>query len=297
MTIEQLKPMAKARVIDLVSAAGVDVSDWSDYDGAAAANPKYCYEWSFVVPDKVVVPNLWYEEFSSQGTRIWRQINMRAMAQEFSGVKGHSVWKYRAIRMDEALRLAFEKHLPVRAIICSGKRRDITKADSPASKVTTRLLDSETWAVTSYDNKTGDCTITRGVVPQQYADQFVVESEPDLQVVQKTVTGKVYVRDPRVRDNVLLRAQGKCEYCSAPGFAMADGRTYLETHHVAPLCENGPDCTSNVVALCPNHHREAHHGKNAAMLRIELAKIAASGQVSTADRLGLMSESTKDVIE
>jgi len=42
MTIEQLKPIAKARVIDLVSAAGVDVSDWSDYDGAASANPKYC---------------------------------------------------------------------------------------------------------------------------------------------------------------------------------------------------------------------------------------------------------------
>ncbi|WP_170319512.1 HNH endonuclease signature motif containing protein [Polyangium spumosum] len=41
---------------------------------------------------------------------------------------------------------------------------------------------------------------------------------------------------------------------------MADGRVFLETHHVIPLAAGGPDTIANVVALCPNHHREAHHG-------------------------------------
>ena len=56
---------------------------------------------------------------------------------------------------------------------------------------------------------------------------------------------------------------------------MANGKVYLETHHVVPLHEKGPDSVSNVVALCPNHHREAHHGKNRAQIREQLlAKLA-----------------------
>jgi predicted HNH restriction endonuclease len=59
---------------------------------------------------------------------------------------------------------------------------------------------------------------------------------------------------------VLARAGGRCEWCGQPGFPMANGQVYLETHHVIPLAERGLDIPGNVVALCPNHHREAHHG-------------------------------------
>ncbi|MBI5908921.1 MAG: HNH endonuclease [Betaproteobacteria bacterium] len=52
-----------------------------------------------------------------------------------------------------------------------------------------------------------------------------------------------------------------------------DGRTYIETHHVIPLAENGPDSVSNVVALCPNHHRETHHGREAGAIRIRLLEL------------------------
>lgn len=57
-----------------------------------------------------------------------------------------------------------------------------------------------------------------------------------------------------------------------PGFFRADGSLFLETHHVIPLSEGGKDSTSNVVALCPNHHREAHHGKDAGDIRDKLIK-------------------------
>lgn len=77
-----------------------------------------------------------------------------------------------------------------------------------------------------------------------------------------------YVRDPRVRMRVLERADGKCEFGSAQTehrpclvFSKPDGSTYLETHHVIKLSEQGRDTDMNVIALCPHHHREAHFGR------------------------------------
>ena len=55
---EELKPTEKQLVMDLVEAAGVEVSDWANSSrGAkgAAANPKYCYEWSFLQPNRIIV--------------------------------------------------------------------------------------------------------------------------------------------------------------------------------------------------------------------------------------------------
>jgi hypothetical protein len=43
-TLDELKFTVKQRVIDLVSAAGIDVSDWGKFAGGekrAASNPKY----------------------------------------------------------------------------------------------------------------------------------------------------------------------------------------------------------------------------------------------------------------
>ncbi len=70
-----------------------------------------------------------------------------------------------------------------------------------------------------------------------------------------------YVRDSKVRDLVLKRANGICEECNQRGFLKADGKVYLETHHVISLSEQGPDKPHNVIALCANDHRRAHFGR------------------------------------
>ena len=70
-----------------------------------------------------------------------------------------------------------------------------------------------------------------------------------------------YLRDPRVRDSVLKRANGRCEFCNQLGFSKPDGSRYLESHHVIALANDGEDRLSNVIALCPNDHREAHFGE------------------------------------
>jgi hypothetical protein len=72
-----------------------------------------------------------------------------------------------------------------------------------------------------------------------------------------------YIRDQKVRDAVLLRAKGRCEFCGELGFMKPDGSRYLESHHIIALADDGEDRLSNVIALCPGDHREAHFGKNA----------------------------------
>jgi hypothetical protein len=69
-----------------------------------------------------------------------------------------------------------------------------------------------------------------------------------------------YARDSKVRDAVLRRAEGTCEFCGKLGFIRPDGTRYLESHHVIALAKEGADRQTNVIALCPNDHREAHFG-------------------------------------
>ena len=76
--------------------------------------------------------------------------------------------------------------------------------------------------------------------------------------------------NPKVRKAVLIRANGRCELCDEPGFEMANGKVFLETHHVTSLAEGGLDTSGNVVPLCPNHHREAHYGASSREMRTQL---------------------------
>ena len=75
---------------------------------------------------------------------------------------------------------------------------------------------------------------------------------------------------------VLGRANGQCEYCNEPGFVMGNRNIYLETHHIIPLSEKGSDDVNNVIALCPNHHREAHFGIHKNELREDFLNLIKS---------------------
>ncbi len=71
-----------------------------------------------------------------------------------------------------------------------------------------------------------------------------------------------YLRNPDVVAEVLLRANGNCEAChaAAPFMRRKDGTPYLEVHHRLPLALGGEDTVENAMAVCPNCHREKHHG-------------------------------------
>lgn len=97
--------------------------------------------------------------------------------------------------------------------------------------------------------------------------------QPPGNHVPKTITSTVtqYERDPAVKAWVLKHANGVCERCNLPApFLGADGLPYLEVHHVRKLAEKGSDTTNNVVAICPNCHRELHYSGQAKELVEEL---------------------------
>ncbi len=81
-----------------------------------------------------------------------------------------------------------------------------------------------------------------------------------------------YLRDPKVREAVLQRANGTCEYCGQLGFTKPDGTRYLESHHVIALANDGEDRLTNVIALCPNDHREAHFGAKCEQIEQEMVQ-------------------------
>jgi 5-methylcytosine-specific restriction endonuclease McrA len=84
----------------------------------------------------------------------------------------------------------------------------------------------------------------------------------DTQPKSITATTIIFERNPDVVAEVLFRAKGICQNCNkpAPFKRRSDGTPYLEVHHVVPLSNGGEDKIENAVALCPNCHRERHHG-------------------------------------
>ena len=268
-----LRPTEFRRVMDVVREAGIDVTDWGNWAGGpakAAKNPKHCYEWSFVQPGKLVVLNVWYRNIRERGKVITLEDNVRSSAAMYGERRkgGSPLWRKRATRFDEAVKTAASEKLPIRIVICDGEMRK--REDLRASKVTARTLDPVPWAVTAYDSATGQFTLRRGALPDHLIDQFSVGSAPESPTEIRTVTGIVFMRDPGVRAFALSRAAGRCEWCQRPGFTMHDGAVFLETHHVVPLGEGGADTVANVVALCPNHHREAHYGAARDIMRERL---------------------------
>ncbi|ARU59357.1 hypothetical protein OLMES_5377 [Oleiphilus messinensis] len=81
-------------------------------------------------------------------------------------------------------------------------------------------------------------------------------------------SGEIFARDVRVVAYVLKEAKGTCEACTKPSpFTKADGMSYLEVHHLRRLADGGTDTVQNAIAVCPNCHRELHHGRNKTALR------------------------------
>jgi len=71
----------------------------------------------------------------------------------------------------------------------------------------------------------------------------------------------------------MRRAAGVCEYCGKRGFRQPGGHLYLECHHIIALAKDGKDRLTNVIALFPDHHREAHFGERSLDLEKQMMLI------------------------
>lgn len=268
-----LKPIAKPLVIDLVREAGVDVSEWSDFKGSnPAMNPKYCYNWSFRQPDKVVVALFFHEDLTIAGEGIVHDQNIRLRDGRLGG-KGAAQWKKRANELDENLRIAYRDGLPVRAIILEGEKRDHLDAEAESSAVEKRRLDPLPWAVTSYDAASGNCIVTRGALPASSTDA----DDPEIQGFEGEERRRYILhrrREASVRAwkirAALWESKGllKCEVPRC-GFDFKAtygelGKGFAHVHHLKPLseapAEGRPIKLNELAIVCANCHAMIHRG-------------------------------------
>jgi hypothetical protein len=290
--IELLRPITSSRVYDTVAQAGISVEAWHNVSSkiTPAQNPAFCYRWAFEGNGKILL-FLWYSElaFRDDGAEyfgnarkarnLWEE---RANDQRDPSTKRRlRTWSDSAQLMDEVLKICAREDREVRVALVHTKAD--TVSEDARSSADYRMLDAEPWHLVHYEMQDGSFHLRRGIrsVYEEFqivnpletavdpqpeitsdgygigvSDQFVGTDNP----VQHAVNALVWERSALVRQKVLARSGGRCEYCLEQGFRKANGDVYLETHHVLALSEGGSDTLSNVIALCPGHHREAHYG-------------------------------------
>ncbi|CAN1599674.1 5-methylcytosine-specific restriction enzyme A [Pseudomonas mediterranea] len=302
-------------IIDCVQQAGIDVSAWSFRgDGQPVALPQsnggYCYEWSFRSSNGIILLLcVWFEELQvdNQG-RIFFSRNFKMYAenliQQLEKVPKNRNRTIKDARVSRAghfhstIQLAHLNAIPVRVVIVSGPVRESDEIGPATDRAIGRYLDDEFWHVENFNGDTGVFILVRGDnslqtlasvidpidgmphIPEKYefvdarkiVDQFHSETRPSTYTYQ----GVQRYRDPDVRAIVLARSKGICELTMTPGFRMANGGTYLETHHIIPLCEGGSDTVENVIALSADAHRQAHYALNGDELRQRCLEIVRS---------------------
>jgi 5-methylcytosine-specific restriction protein A len=99
MTLQAIRPTTRHQVFDLVKVAGFDITDWiesSNDPRGYSANPKYCYEWSFIQPKKLVILNLWHSAMREEAGRIVQRNNFRADVEYHRTVTKKAAWAKRA---------------------------------------------------------------------------------------------------------------------------------------------------------------------------------------------------------
>jgi 5-methylcytosine-specific restriction enzyme A len=275
--ISKFRPASRQRIMDLLQVVGVDVSDWKNFKGGikrAASNPRYCYSWSFVQPEKVVVLNLWYDDLKTSNGRIMQELDLRKDARQYADM-GKPEWHRRAIQMDQAIQSALREKLPIRVVICDGKMNRSPK-EKKASQVQKRMLDTETWTVTRYDWKTGKCEVTRGsttvtATTESEALPFIPEEIDDIDLEEggrEQIVINAYERNAKARSICLSRWGSTCAVC---GFNFEDEygelfRGLIHVHHLTPVSARIQRYSLNPARdlrpVCPNCHAALHHKKN-----------------------------------
>lgn len=321
-TLDSLKPQRGRMIMDLVAEAGIDVMPWATrQDGTAVrnprANPSYCYEWAFGGNGQPSAVCVWHKSVTVRDGLIFYEDNLRQHALSLDRI---AITKEnpphvrsrardqaaRARRFDSLLQRAYRTRQPVRVVLLDGAYRAEEELGWERSKVKFRALDVELWHMHAYADDTGLLRLVRGLslpepvasapavpVPPEFVDQFALPQAPQ----RHDTSGSAFIRSASVRDAVLKRANGVCEYCGEPGFKTASGSIFLETHHVIALADDGPDHEWNVVGVCPTDHRRAHFGDDHAAIQEVLLDLLIKNYPAAASVLDAISTACKSVAE
>lgn len=270
MTASDLRPTKKLLVMDLLNEAGFDVTDWSNYKGRnPAANPKYCYNWSFEQPGEMFAVCLWHSSIAKDGIQISHSFKPSSRSIR-NTEPGSANWNKRSSEMQDRVRRAYEQQLPIRVIVVDGKQRNPKDLRPVASQVNARLLDPLPWAVKDYNLGTGEWLLIRGAKPYAPA---VESSDVELAYFEGTSRWRFVLH--RKREAELRRAKiskvmsvGRL-VCEVPncGFDFEKrygevGKDYAQVHHKTPLSNAPPEgrkiSINDLAVVCANCHVMIH---------------------------------------
>ena len=295
--IAQLRPTAHLRVYDLVREAGLDVSDWANYKRPESpeTNPRYCYEWSFIGPDAVVVC-LWHGHMDEDSAGIFQRHNYRDIPtarHDWTASQKQRCWD-----MDRAFVTAFKKRLPVRVIIVDGP-----EDENGDRSVERRSLDPEPWHIAAYDPPTGWCRLQRGPVPpvpETFTRGEISAAGTYSEGTLGEATAKTRERSARLRDLARAHfakqsADGRlhCAACDwAPPLSLALTGPIVEIHHevaISTLPADGlalpfADAVKFLTPLCPNCHRILHAKPGGGSFTLQAIRTSYRGAIVPANK-------------
>lgn len=266
--LQSLRPNAKTNVMALLASAGHNVDHWSrNADGGPvatpAANPNYCYDWSFGSASEGIALCVWHEQIKIDNEALYFSENMHALDLDLSAVatssgrssKDRDRARQQATRardFDALVRTAFEKLLAVRFILNEGNRASAEQLGAASSEVSKRTLDAVLWYVHEYNERTGDCRIVRSIKPaRDIVDEGRGELGADYRGPEdarqlKAISVRRGQRD--FRDRLLGAWKRRCVVteCRIEGL--------LEAAHIVPHSEVTDYRTSNGLLLRSDIH-------------------------------------------
>lgn len=74
---------------------------------------------------------------------------------------------------------------------------------------------------------------------------------------KKEVVIERFTRNQWLAESLKAYYQYCCQICGK-NFFTEYGVNYIETHHIHYISQNGSDTSTNMIVLCPNHHRIIH---------------------------------------
>ena len=81
------------------------------------------------------------------------------------------------------------------------------------------------------------------------------DTDPEI----TTVNRRAYKRDNKTVAQIKFLRDYKCQICST-SILKKDGSKYIEAAHIKPKNQKGRESPSNIILLCPNHHKEFDFG-------------------------------------
>lgn len=247
--------------------------DLFEYLGAKPTNQQW--SWCALRPDhRLAIFTLWKDKISNNRN----QLSWDGMEQWNGGADQKRV-----------LALVIAKKIPAYGLVCvakdtAAKRREIDDIN-PNTLIRLRIEKDRKGII--YGNHLENVPTSEVAHGAGKSSSPSVDGLADLESAplgnelpdRALKTSVVVFRDAKVRAFVLKLAAGRCECCGKLGFLMSNGKHYLEAHHIITLANQGPDTVENVIALCPEHHREAHYGKDAEALEMKFIECIGNRQI------------------